>query len=186
MHHYKYSLNPKKKLEEACNLLNFSQTKAKLDVKTRWGSTLKMIERYLILEPAIQYLSAGNKNLKEKDKDYILNDNILSIQENILIEKFVSILKEVENASEYISQTLNSSLSEVLIIMSGLASWFGSIINKNKKTDMLIESQDSSYLPDINSSKALFEFIDEMKKKMDKVYIFKNKILFIYAYNFYE
>lgn len=76
MHHFKYCLTPKKKLEETCNLFKLSQKKSKLDVKTRLGSTLKMIQRYIILEPAVEYLYSSNKSLNDKEKDRVIRNKI--------------------------------------------------------------------------------------------------------------
>ena len=143
MHYFKYSLYPKKLLEETCDLLKIPKKKGKLDVKTRWGSTLAMIERYMKLESAFQYLYLSEKDLR-------INQNVLNKQESELIKETVLILKEIETTSNYFGQNKVSTISEVQMIMKGIKLWFQNYLG-NQKNPLVLKT-----------------FVKEMDLKLDK------------------
>ena len=172
MHHFKYCLISRKRLEEACESLNLAQKKAKLEVKTRWGSTLTMIERYLIIEPAFMQLYRMSKSMTSKDplKDKILEDNILYNKETELLQSLTKILKEIEIATQFLGQNRKPCISEVLITMNGLLLFFDDIIrgkDEQESSNIIMDSDSSSNHLIVNS--ILVEFVQLMQMKMNKV-----------------
>ena len=79
-----------------------------------------MIERYLALENAITQVHRTNKNLSAKDpnKDKYLEDYILFREENEIIESLISVLKEIDHASDYLGNNKKPCLIRFSLLMS--------------------------------------------------------------------
>ena len=137
-----------KNLEEVCLLLKITCKKAKLDVKTRWGSTLSMLERYFEFDPAFQYIFC----LKSHE---VINQNYLSNEDKHIVKNLIMILKEVETASNYFSHDKKPCITEVLMIFSGMSEWFTHILKVSGSNSDEVESSENRKDYGLDSSRTL-------------------------------
>jgi hypothetical protein len=90
------------KLMFSCEKCEIKFQKPRLDVVTRWNSTLQMLERAIEIQPALQFLTNFEKDLSNLSID---------AADNQIITKLVDFLKGFEIATTIVCSSDTATIS---------------------------------------------------------------------------
>lgn len=98
-------------LKEACEILKLEHFKPQLDVKTRWNSTLYMLQKYLKMAEPLEFIAIKESKIREL---------LLQPGEKVELKYLIQLLEHLEYSTTILCSTQTPRITDVNLIYKAL------------------------------------------------------------------